>query len=57
MNEDVRKTIKDAGLYLCQVARKVGMYERAFQRMLRKELSEEQRTEIMNAVKALKKEE
>lgn len=56
MNEDIRQKIKDLGLYQCQVARQMGIFEHAFHRMLRKELSEEKRTEIMNAIKALTKE-
>lgn len=54
MNEDIRKTIKDEGLTMCWVARQMGIFEHAFQRLLRKELSTEKREEIMNAIKAIK---
>lgn len=57
MNEDISRMIKEAGLCKCQVARRMGIFEHAFHRLLRKKLSEEKRTEIMNAIKALTKEE
>lgn len=57
MNEDIKQTIKAAGLYQCQVARKMGIYEHALQRMLRKELSEENRNAIYKAIAELTKEE
>ena len=56
MNEDIRQTIKAAGLYQCQVARKMGIFEHALQRMLRKELSEENRNAIYKAIEELKEE-
>ena len=56
MNEDIRQAIRAAGLYQCQVARKMGIYEHALQRMLRKELSAEQRNEINKAIGELTKE-
>ena len=56
MNEDVRQTIKAAGLCQCQVARKMGIYEHALQRMLRRELSEENRNAIYKAIEELKEE-
>ena len=56
MNEDIRQTIKAAGLCQCQVARKMGMFEHAFHRLLRKELSEENRTAIYKAIGELTKE-
>lgn len=57
MNEDVKQMIKAAGLYQCQVARKMGIFEHDLQRMLKKELSKDKRTEIMDAINALTKEE
>ena len=54
MNEDIKQTIKSAGLYQCQVARQMGMFEHAFHRLLSKKLSEERMTEIMDAIEALK---
>ena len=57
MNEDIKQTIKAAGLYQCQVARKMGIYEHDLQRMLRKELNEEQKTAVYKAIAELTKEE
>ena len=56
MNEDIRQTIKAAGLCQCQVARKMGIFEHALQRMLRKELSVENRNAIYKAIEELKEE-
>lgn len=56
MNEDIRQTIKAAGLCQCQVARKMGIFEHALQRMLRKELSAENRNAIYKAIEDLKEE-
>lgn len=56
MNEDIRQTIKAAGLCQCQIARKMGIFEHALQRMLRKELSAENRNAIYKAIEDLKEE-
>lgn len=56
MNEDIKQTIKAAGLYQCQVARKMGIFEHALQRMLRKDLSAENRNAIYKAIEDLKEE-
>ena len=56
MNEDIKQTIKAAGLYQCQVARQLGIFEHALQRMLRRELSEENRNAIYKAIENLKEE-
>ena len=54
MNDDIRQMIKAAGLYQCQVARKLGIYEHDLYRMLSKRpLSDERRQEIINAIEAL----
>ena len=53
-NEDVRQEIKKAGLLLCQVSRQMGIFEHTLYRMLTKELSEERKQEIRDAVEALK---
>lgn len=56
MNEDIRKEIKSSGLCLCHVARKMGIYEHAFQRLLRKNLSEDQKNAIYKAIEIAKEE-
>lgn len=57
MNDDIRAMIKAAGLFQCQVARKMGIFEHDLQRMLRKELKEEQRNAVYKAIGELTKEE
>lgn len=56
MNEDIRQTIKSSGLCLCHVARKMGIYEHAFQRLLRKSLSDEQKNAVYKAIEIAKEE-
>ena len=56
MNEDIRKEIKSSGLCMCYVARKMGIYEHAFQRLLRKNLSEDQKNAIYKAIEIAKEE-
>ena len=56
MNEDIRKEIKSSGLCMCHVARKLGIYEHAFQRLLRKALSEDQRKAVYKAIELAKEE-
>ena len=55
MNDDIRAKIKAAGLLQCQVARKMGIFEHALQRLLRKELTEEKRNAIYKAINELTK--
>lgn len=56
MNEDIRKEIKSSGVCLCHVARKLGIYEHAFQRLLRKSLSDEQKNAVYKAIELAKEE-
>ena len=56
MNEDIRKEIKSSGLCMCHVARKMGIYEHAFRRLLRKNLSEDQKNAIYKAIEIAKEE-
>lgn len=56
VNEDVRQAIKDANLKYWQVASSYGLTDGNFSRLLRKELSEEKKTKIMNIIENLKKE-
>lgn len=55
MNQDIKATIKAAGLKQWQVAKKCGVYESTFCRWLRDELSEERRRLILKAIDDLKK--
>ena len=56
MNEDIKQMIKSSGLCLCHVARKMGIYEHAFQRLLRKSLSEDQKNAVYKAIELAKEE-
>lgn len=53
MNQDIKEKIKAAGLTQRQVARQMGIFEHALQRMLMKNLSGEKRNEIMMAIDVL----
>lgn len=53
-NKDIRKEVKDARLFLWQVADELSITDSSFSRMLRKELPEERKEEIRNAIKKLK---
>ena len=55
-NLDIKKEVKEAGLYLWQIADELGMRDNNFSRKLRKELSPEEKTEIRNIIKELKNE-
>lgn len=50
-NLDVREAIKNAGVYHYQVAEALGISEGTFCKMLRKELPEDQKCAVYNAIK------
>ena len=54
MGKDLKQKIKDAGLYLWQVADEIGICEMTLIRWLRKEPTEEQKQRIFVAIKRLK---
>ena len=49
-NQDVRQEIKDAGLFLWQIAEALGMRDDSFSRSLRKEFSAERKAEIRKVI-------
>ena len=53
-SSEIRRKIKDAGLFQYQVADKVGVNEVTFIRWLRKPLSPEREQIVSDAIKALK---
>lgn len=55
-NQDIRNEVKAAGLKLWQIAEELGMYDWAFSRLLRHELSEEKKAEIRSIISKLQKE-
>ncbi len=53
MGKDLKQKIKDAGLYLWQVADEIGICEMTLIRWLRKEPTEEQKQRIFSAIERL----
>ena len=53
-NIEIRKSVKDNGLYLWQVADFLGICDGTLSRKLRKELSDDEKQEIFHAVAHLK---
>lgn len=54
-NRDIRQAVEDANLYLWQVADEIGVTDCTFSRYLRKELSNENKATIFQAIEKLKK--
>ena len=50
-NEDIRKTVRDAGLTLWMVAEAMGISEATMTRKLRNELAEEEKQHILNIIR------
>lgn len=55
-NVEVRELIKSQKIYSYEVAEKLGIHETTFYRMLRKELTDEKKQEILAAIEELKQE-
>ena len=55
-NTEVRDHIKNNGLYYWQIAEYMKIHESEFSRMLRREMSEETKQKILEAVYALREE-
>ncbi|CDQ20993.1 hypothetical protein [Halobacillus karajensis] len=55
-NKDIRTAIRDAGLKHWQVAEAYGLHEGNFSRLLRKELPEDKKQEVFQAIEEAKKE-
>lgn len=55
-NQDIRNEVKSAGLKLWQIAERLGINDGNFSRLLRRELSDEKKTEIRSIIEKLKKE-
>lgn len=50
-NLEVRQAIRDSGLCAYQVAELIGVTETSFSRLMRGELSQARKAEILNAIK------
>lgn len=55
-NTDIRTTAKQNGVYLYEIAEKLGVSEPTFNRWLRKELSAELKEEATAAIEEIRKE-
>jgi len=53
-NKEIRKTAKNAGVYLWQIAEALGIRDTSFSRELRHELSDKRRAEVFRAIDRLK---
>ncbi|MCK0473911.1 hypothetical protein [Halalkalibacter sp. APA_J-10(15)] len=53
-NQDLRDQIKSSNLYLWQIAEQLNIHENTLYRLLRYELSNQQKTQISSAIKQLK---
>jgi DNA-binding transcriptional MerR regulator len=56
-NLDIRKTAKEKGVYLWQIADYLGMHDTNFSKLLRKELPTNKRKEILQIIDELAKKE
>lgn len=54
-NSDIRSEVKDAGLYLWQIAEQLGINDSNFSRKLRHELSDVEKSRIREAIAVLSK--
>lgn len=52
-NQDIKKAVKEANLFLWQVADKLNMSDSDFSRILRYELSAEKKEQILKIIKEL----
>lgn len=55
-NADIRDELKNANVYLWQIAAKIGVAESTFIRWMRFELSDEQKQQVRDAIKEVTKE-
>lgn len=55
-NADIRDELKNANVYLWQIAAKIGVAESTFIRWMRFELSDEQKRQVRDAIKEVMEE-
>lgn len=55
-NADIRDELKNANVYLWQIAAKIGVAESTFIRWMRFELSDEQKQQVRDAIKEVMEE-
>lgn len=54
-NKDIREAAKQAGVFLWQIAERLGVNDGNFSRKLRRELSSQEREKIMEIINELEK--
>lgn len=52
-NIEIKKSIKEAGLFQWQIAEKLGIHESALSRKMRHELSEEEKCVILDIIEEI----
>lgn len=52
-NEEIREMLKENGIYQWQVAKKMGMQDTNFSKLMRDEISEDKKTMIKNIIKEI----
>lgn len=55
-NQEIRETAKKKGVKFWQIADKLGMWESGFSRIMRYELSEDEKQKILDIINELAKE-
>lgn len=55
-NTEIRAAAKSAGVFLYEIAEKLGVSEPTFNRYLRKELSEAMKAKLLTAIEEIKRE-
>ena len=53
-NVEVRKAAKDSGVFLCEIADKLGVSEPTLNRWLRKEMPDSQKAKFYSAIEQVK---
>ena len=53
-NEQIKDLMKENGIYMWQVAKKLNVYETSLCKWFREELSEERKQEILSAIEEIK---
>lgn len=52
-NQEIRRKAKEKGVYLWQIAEKLGVCDMTLTRKLRHELPENEKTEILNIIESI----
>lgn len=55
-NQDIRERAKDKGVFLWQIAAELGMHDSNYSRLLRKELSPDQKAQVFGIIEKLARE-